>query len=47
MVHLRVVSPPELSKQIVDLLCRSAAVTNVVRFPAVAHKPEGDHGPGC
>jgi uncharacterized hydrophobic protein (TIGR00271 family) len=42
MVHLRVVAPEELARRIVELLCASPAVTNVVRFPAVAHKPEGD-----
>jgi uncharacterized hydrophobic protein (TIGR00271 family) len=42
MVHLRVVAPEELAWRIVDLLCASPAVTNVVRFPAAAHKPEGD-----
>ena len=42
MVHLRVVTPEDLSGRILDLLCRSPAVTNVVRLPAAAHKPEGD-----
>ena len=42
MVHLRVVAPEGLSERVLDLLCRSPEVTNVVRFRAVAHKPEGD-----
>jgi uncharacterized hydrophobic protein (TIGR00271 family) len=36
------VAPEDLTWRIVDLLCASPAVTNVVRFPAAAHKPEGD-----
>ena len=39
MVHLRVVAPEGLSERVLDLLCRSPEVTNVVRFRAVAHKP--------
>jgi uncharacterized hydrophobic protein (TIGR00271 family) len=42
MVHLRVVAPEELSDRVVHLLCAAEAVTNVVRFRDVAHKPEGD-----
>jgi uncharacterized hydrophobic protein (TIGR00271 family) len=42
MVHLRVVAPENLSTRVLDLLCQSAAVTNVVRLRAAAHKPEGD-----
>jgi uncharacterized hydrophobic protein (TIGR00271 family) len=42
MVHLRIVAPGEIAAKVVDLLCASPAVTNVVRFESVAHKPEGD-----
>jgi uncharacterized hydrophobic protein (TIGR00271 family) len=42
MVHLRIVAPGELAQKVVDLLCGTAAVTNVVRLRDVAHKPEGD-----
>jgi uncharacterized hydrophobic protein (TIGR00271 family) len=42
MVHLRVVTPPDLTEQVVSLLCGSAAVTNVVGLPGAARKPEGD-----
>ena len=42
MIHLRVVAPQDLAARVVDLLCESPAVTNVVRLPAAAHKPEGD-----
>jgi uncharacterized hydrophobic protein (TIGR00271 family) len=36
------VAPEELSDRVVHLLCAAEAVTNVVRFRDVAHKPEGD-----
>ena len=42
MVHLRIVAPGSLADRVLELLCGSAAVTNVVRFPAAARKPEGD-----
>ena len=42
MVHLRIVAPGDLAKRVLELLCASSAVTNVVRFTQVAHKPEGD-----
>lgn len=42
MVHLRIVVPGGLAQKIFDLLCANASVTNVVRFPGVAQKPEGD-----
>jgi uncharacterized hydrophobic protein (TIGR00271 family) len=42
MVHLRAVVPEDLAGQVIDLLCAAPAVTNVARFPGVAHKPEGD-----
>ena len=42
MVHLRLVVPSDLAAKVVELLCAAAAVTNVVRLPGAAHKPEGD-----
>ncbi len=42
MVHLRIVVPSNLAEKVVELLCAAAAVTNVVRLPGAAHKPEGD-----
>lgn len=42
MVHLRLVVPGDLAQKVVDLLCAADSVTNVVRFPDAAHKPEGD-----
>jgi uncharacterized hydrophobic protein (TIGR00271 family) len=42
MVHLRIVAPGALADKILKLLCEASAVTNVVRFPNAAHKPEGD-----
>jgi uncharacterized hydrophobic protein (TIGR00271 family) len=42
MVHLRIVAPGELAQRVVDLLCGTVAVTNVVHLRDVAHKPEGD-----
>ena len=42
MIHLRLVVPPDLTDQVLDLLCDSPAVTSVVRIEGAAHKPEGD-----
>ena len=42
MIHLRIVAPPELAKQVLDLLCSRPSVLNVVHLPGVARKPDGD-----
>jgi uncharacterized hydrophobic protein (TIGR00271 family) len=42
MVHLRIVVPANIADKVLALLCAARGVTNVVRFRAVAHKPEGD-----
>jgi uncharacterized hydrophobic protein (TIGR00271 family) len=42
MVHLRIVAPAQIAEKALALLCAAPAVTNVVRLPGVAHKPEGD-----
>ncbi|MEU6236960.1 DUF389 domain-containing protein [Kitasatospora sp. NPDC047058] len=42
LVHLRLVSPPELSDELVDLLTANRQVLNVVRYPATVLNPAGD-----
>ncbi len=42
MVHLRIVAPPELARQAVELLEAEASVQNIVYLEGVAKKPEGD-----
>ncbi|MBN1531008.1 MAG: DUF389 domain-containing protein [Thermoleophilaceae bacterium] len=42
MLHLRIVAPPELADRVMDLICGSDAVVNVVHLKGVAHKPVGD-----
>jgi uncharacterized hydrophobic protein (TIGR00271 family) len=42
MVHLRIVAPPELARQVLDMLCARPSVLNVVHLPGVARKPDGD-----
>ena len=42
MIHLRLVVPDDLSKQVLDLMCASPAVTSVVHLKDAANKPEGD-----
>ena len=42
MIHLRIVAPPELAKQVLDLLCSRPSVLNVVHLAGVARKPDGD-----
>jgi len=42
MVHLRIVVPADLAPRVMDLLCGSASVLNVVHLPGASHKPEGD-----
>jgi uncharacterized hydrophobic protein (TIGR00271 family) len=42
MLHLRIVAPPELADRVIDLVCESPAVVNVVHLKGVAHKPVGD-----
>ena len=32
MIHLRIVAPPELAKQVLDLLCSRPSVLNVVHL---------------
>jgi uncharacterized hydrophobic protein (TIGR00271 family) len=42
MIHLRIVAPQEQAHKVLDLLCASPAVINVVHLPAVSKKPKGD-----
>ena len=42
MVHLRIIAPGTLAEQVIDLLCKSRSVTNLVRLRDVAQQPEGD-----
>jgi uncharacterized hydrophobic protein (TIGR00271 family) len=42
MVHLRIVSPPQLTDRVLDLLTRTPSVINIVELRQVARKPDGD-----
>jgi uncharacterized hydrophobic protein (TIGR00271 family) len=42
MLHLRIVAPADVADRVMDLLCESPSVVNVVRLEGVAHKPVGD-----
>jgi uncharacterized hydrophobic protein (TIGR00271 family) len=42
VIHLRLVVPQDLTKQVLDLLCASPAVSSVIMLENAAHKPEGD-----
>jgi uncharacterized hydrophobic protein (TIGR00271 family) len=42
MVHLRIVSPPDLTGQVMDLLTANPSVINIVELGNVARRPDGD-----
>jgi uncharacterized hydrophobic protein (TIGR00271 family) len=42
VIHLRIVVPSWESEHVLDLLCATDSVINVVHLPRAAHKPEGD-----
>jgi uncharacterized hydrophobic protein (TIGR00271 family) len=42
VIHLRIVSPPEVADEVVDGLCSCASVIDVVHLPGVARHPDGD-----
>lgn len=42
MVHLRIVSPPDLTEQVVEVLTSTPSVINVVELGRVARRPDGD-----
>ena len=41
MVHLRIVTPPDLTGQVVDVLTRDSVI-NVIRLDGAARRPDGD-----
>ena len=42
MVHLRIVSPPDRTDQVLHVLERTPSVFNIIRLPAAATRPDGD-----
>jgi hypothetical protein len=42
MVHLRIVSPPELTERVMDVLTGAASVINIIRLDGCARRPDGD-----
>jgi uncharacterized hydrophobic protein (TIGR00271 family) len=42
MIHLRIVAPEEPAHKVLELLCASPAVINVVHLHAASKKPKGD-----
>jgi len=42
VIHLRIVSPPSRTKEVLDLLAADDAVCNVITLPGRASKPDGD-----
>jgi uncharacterized hydrophobic protein (TIGR00271 family) len=42
MIHLRIVAPEEPAHKVLELLCASPAVINVVHLHAASRKPKGD-----
>src|SRR6478752_3312936 len=42
MVHLRIVSPPDRTEAVHDLLCDAESVCNLIRLPQAAARPDGD-----
>ncbi|WP_436761198.1 DUF389 domain-containing protein [Streptosporangium sp. V21-05] len=42
MLHLRVISPPELSDKVLEILDGCVGVVNIVVFPGAARSPAGD-----
>ena len=42
MVHLRIVSPHELTEQVMEVLTGADSVINVIRLDGAAQKPDGD-----
>jgi uncharacterized hydrophobic protein (TIGR00271 family) len=42
MIHLRIVSPPDVTERVLALLTRSDSVVNIVELPGTARKPDGD-----
>jgi uncharacterized hydrophobic protein (TIGR00271 family) len=42
MVHLRIVSPPDLTDRVMDVVTGSQAVINIIRLDGAARRPDGD-----
>jgi uncharacterized hydrophobic protein (TIGR00271 family) len=42
MIHLRIVSPPDRTAAVVNVLERTPSVLNIIRLPAAATRPDGD-----
>ena len=42
MVHLRIVSPPDRTAQVEEVLERTSSVFNIIRLPGTATRPDGD-----
>jgi uncharacterized hydrophobic protein (TIGR00271 family) len=42
VIHLRIVVPAELARQVVGVLCASPSVVNVIHLENAARKPKGD-----
>jgi uncharacterized hydrophobic protein (TIGR00271 family) len=42
MIHLRIVSPSDLSEQVMENLTRTESVINIIRLEAAAQRPDGD-----
>ncbi len=41
MIHLRIVSPPDVTEQVMDVLTRDSVI-NVIRLDGAAQRPDGD-----
>jgi uncharacterized hydrophobic protein (TIGR00271 family) len=42
MVHLRIVTPPDRSDEVLGVLECTPSVINIIRLPGAAHRPDGD-----
>jgi uncharacterized hydrophobic protein (TIGR00271 family) len=42
MVHLRIVTPPDRTDDVLGILDCTPSVINIIRLPGVAHRPDGD-----
>lgn len=42
MVHLRIVAPPDLADRVIEQLEDLGSVTNIIRLPGAARRPDGD-----
>ena len=42
MLHVRIISPPQLVGSVLEVLDRHPAITNVIRIPGAGYRPPGD-----